>query len=305
MKKIFNIVCALLLTSVAFAQQHKLSLDLEVGKEYQQLTSSQMQILQEISGQKIDINLNIEGLMAYTVKEEGDNAYTLEAVYKNMGMKMVMPQMTMDFNSTSGKEDPFSKMLSAIADQPFEVVMSKNGKITEVNGLESIFESSISQFEDLPAAQLEQIKSQLSQSYGKDAFKGNIEMVTAIFPDEKVKVGDSWKVDTQLKSGFEAGINTTYTLVEKNNDFYMIKGESDIATEDTDEMTQMNGMPMRFDMKGKMSSDIKVDSKTGWIINADIKQDISGDAFIGEPGSGNDMVSKMKMTGGFKISDGK
>ncbi len=307
MKNLTISLFLLAFTTLGFSQSHELALNLKNGETYEQLVSSQMQILQEISGQKIDIDMNIDGLMAYKVVGEDKDSYTLEVIYKSMGMKMVMQQMTMYFNSSDeGKEDQFSKMLKAITNKPFEVVMAKNGKVKQVNNLEAIFNSSISQFDEMPAAQLEQMKSQLSQSYGTDAFKGNIEMVTAIFPDKKVKVGESWKVNTQLKSGFEAGINTTYTLVEKNKDFYTISGEATIATKDTEEMTQMNGMPMRFDMDGKMLSKIKVDSETGWIIEATIDQNIAGDAHIGDTmGSGVDMVSKMQMNGGFKITNGK
>lgn len=307
MKKLFTSLLVLAFSSLGVSQSYELSLNLKNGETYDQLVSSQMEILQEVSGQKIDINLNIDGLMSYKVINEDEKSYTLEVVYKSMGMKMVMPQMTMDFNSANQeKDDPFSKMLRGITNESFEVVMAKNGKVLEVKNLEAIFNKSLSQFDDMPEAQLKQMKSQLSQSYGTDAFKGNIEMVTAIFPDKKVKVGDTWKVNTQLKSGLEAGINTTYTLVEKNKDFYTIRGEATVATDDTDKMTQMNGLPMRFDMDGTMLSDIKVDNETGWIVEATVDQSIGGDAHIGDPsGSGNNMVSKMQMNGEFKITNGK
>ncbi len=307
MKKIITLLFLLVFTTFAYAQAYELSLNLKKGEKYDQLVSSQMQISQKISGQEIDINLAVDGLMSYRVLSEDKSAYTMEVIYKSMGMKMIMPQMTMDFNSTDeGKEDQFSKMLRAITNQPFEVKMAKNGKVLEVNNLEEIFNSSLSQFENMSAAQMDQMKSQLSQSYGTDAFKGNIEMVTAIFPDKKVEIGESWKSNTQLKSGFKAGINTTYTLQEKNEGYYLITGDAEIATEDTEELTQMNGMSMKFDLDGKMISNIKVDSETGWIIESVIRQNIGGDAFISDPtGSRNDMVSKMKMNGEFKIGNGQ
>ena len=41
-------------------------------------------------------------------------------------------------------------------------------------------------------------------------------------------------------------------------------------------------MPMKYDMSGSMSSEIKVDKETGWIIEATITQEITGDAYIKE-----------------------
>jgi hypothetical protein len=39
-------------------------------------------------------------------------------------------------------------------------------------------------------------------------------------------------------------------------------------------------MPLKYDLTGAMTSDIKIDKKTGWTINAMINQSIKGTAYI-------------------------
>jgi len=39
-------------------------------------------------------------------------------------------------------------------------------------------------------------------------------------------------------------------------------------------------MPVKYDMVGTMTSDIKIDKETGWVSSANIDQSISGTAYI-------------------------
>ncbi len=84
----------------------------------------------------------------------------------------------------------------------FNVKMAKNGKILEVHNIESMIESLFEGFSYIPDNQLLKYKAQLNKAYGAEAYKGNIEMVTAIFPDNSVNKGDKWKIKTNLESGF-------------------------------------------------------------------------------------------------------
>lgn len=178
----------------------------------------------------------------------------------------------------------------------FNVKMAKNGKILEVKNIESQIESLFDDFTHIPENQLAQLKAQMTNAYGAAAFKGNIEMITAIFPDSPVNRKDKWTIKTNLESGMAALMTTEYELKELSSDFAMIKGNSVIKTEDKDAYIESNGMPMKYDMTGSMISDIKVDKKTGWIIKANIKQEMKGDTYIKDnPQMPNGMKIPMTM----------
>jgi hypothetical protein len=123
---------------------------------------------------------------------------------------------------------------------------------------------------------------QLMHSFGEKAFKGNLEMYMAIFPDSFVKKGDKWVIKTQLESGMAAKMETVYELKKITRTYYQIVGNSTLETIDKDAYVETNGMPMKYDLVGTMTSDIKVDRKSRWIKSALVNSDEKGTASIKE-----------------------
>lgn len=305
MKKIINLILFSIVLTSCQAQKTDLSLNLEKGKEYKQVTNSKAKIIQEINGQKINVTMTIKGEMSYKVVSVNPTDYDMDVKYKSLTMTMGLPQGNMEFSSDKNNErDIFSKLLSKMIEKPFNVKMAKNGKILEVNKIESMIESLFKDFSNIPENKLAQIEAQLKKAYGEKAFKGNIEMVTAIFPDKPVKKGDNWTITTNLESGMSGLMTTDYELIELGSDYAMIKGNSSIQTANKDAYIKSNGMPTKYDMSGSMISEIRVDKETGWIIEANAKQEIKGDAYIKEnPKMPNGMKIPMKMINKMEITN--
>jgi len=297
MRTILTLIFTTIIISSCWSQSTDLSLRLEKNKEYKQITNSKATIIQEVNGQQMNIVMTISGTMTFLVTDITESTYNLDTKFENLSISMQMPQGKMDFSSD--KNDPndiFSTILSVIKNKTFLVTMSKTGKITEVKNIEALWGTAINQFEQLPEIQKEQIKAQIMQAYGPDALKGNIEMVTAIYPDKPVNKGDSWTINTKLESGLSAKMTTDYEFAELTSEYAIIKGNSKIETADKDAYIESNGMPMKYDLTGTMISEIKVDKNTGWIIEAKINQEIKGDAFIKEnPQVPNGMKIPMTM----------
>jgi hypothetical protein len=297
MRTIFTLIITSIIFTSCQSQSTDLSLRLEKGEEYKQITNSKATIIQEVNGQKMNMVMTITGTMTFLVKDVNANGYIMDTKFESLSMSMQMPQGTMNFSSE--KNDPndiFSTILGAMKDKTFEVKMSKTGKINEVKNVEALWETAINQFEQLPEMQKEQIKAQIMKAYGADALKGNIEMVTAIYPDKPVKKGDKWTINTKLESGMSAKMTTDYEYTDLTSDYALIKGNSNIETADKDAYIESNGMPMKYDLTGSMKSEIKVDKNTGWIIEAKINQEIKGDAYIKEnPQVPNGMKIPMTM----------
>lgn len=297
MRTIFTLIFAVIILTSCQSQSTDLSLRLEKGKEYRQITNSKATIIQEVNGQKMNMVMTIAGTMTFFVNDVSANGYSMDTQFETLSMAMQMPQGTVNFSSE--KKDPndvFSTILGAMKDKTFEVVMSKSGKITEIKNVEALWGTAINQFEQLPEMQKEQIKAQIMKAYGAEALKGSIEMVTAIYPDKPVNKGDKWTIDTKLESGMSANMTTDYEFSDLTSDFALIKGNSSIVTADKDAYIESNGMPMKYDLTGSMISEIKVDNNTGWIIEAKINQEIKGDAYIKEnPQAPNGMKIPMTM----------
>jgi len=282
MKTILPLILTLLIVYSGRSQSTDLSFNLIKNKEYKQVSTSKVSVEQEINGQKINMIMTIGGTLTFLVKDKDKNGYDMDAQFEYLSMSMQMPQGTSEFNSDKNDEnDFFSSLLGAMKNKTFGITMSKTGKITEVKNAEALWETLINQLE-VPEMAKEQVKAQISKAYGADALKGNIEMATAIYPDRPVNKGDKWKIDTKLESGMSALMTTEYEFVDVTSEYALIKGNSEIKTDDKEAYIQTNGMPLKYDLAGTMLSEIKVDKKTGWIIEAKIKQEIKGDAYIKE-----------------------
>jgi hypothetical protein len=281
MKKIFSLILISIIWTSSQAQQTELKLNLTKGKAYKQTTNSKSKIIQHINGQEINSEVTLKGTMSYLIKEVNENDYEMEVKYENLIMSMQLPQGKMEFSSEKKDEqDVFSMILSEMKNKPFQITMTKKGKVIRVKNIELLFESIFRKFSQIPENQLTQIKAQLMKAYGEKAFKGNIEMITAIYPNNPVIKGESWNIKTKLESGMSADITTTYKLTESSTNYHTIVGDSKIITADKDAYVETNGMPTKYNLKGVMSSNIKVDKISGWIIEAKINQDIQGDVYI-------------------------
>ena len=281
MKAFLSLILVVFIFADCQSQGKKLGLRLEVGETYKQVTNSKVNIIQDLNGQEMEMTMVVGGSMSFLTKSADKNSYKMDATFEELKMSMEMPQGSVEFSSE--KNDPndvLSNVLGAMKSKAFEVVMSKTGKVEEVNNVEAVWESAIDQFGDLPALQKEQIRAQIMKAYGAEALRGNIEMVTAIYSNKAVKQGDKWTVETALESGMSAKVVTEYEYAGLTSEYALIKGNSTLETADKDAYIETNGMPLKYDLKGTMQSEIKVDKKTGWIIEAKIEQDIKGDTYI-------------------------
>lgn len=99
-------------------------------------------------------------------------------------------------------------------------------------------------------------------------------MASAIFPDKKVKVGDTWEISTKVESGFTLNLVTKYTLKSMDKESYTIEGIAKGTTDNT--YFEDNGVYTKYDLQGDVISTIILDKKTGWTKDAKISEIFNG-----------------------------
>jgi len=290
MRAIFALIFGLSIITFTQAQKVDLSLNLQEGKTYTQASESKISIKQVINGQDIEMGMALKGSMSYLVRTATKEDYVMEIMYETLSISMELPQGgsvelpqggSVEFSSEKTDEnDIMSTVLRGITEQAFTLVLGRKGTISEISDLDTVWTSVFSQFPNVPEDQLNQVKGQIKNAFGPEALKGNIEMVTAIFPQDRVEPGEEWKVNTSMQSGISVDVATTYKLAELHPDYYLITGESSLHTADTAAIVDTNGMPMKYNLTGAISSEIKIDKQSGWIIEAHNIQDIEGEAQI-------------------------
>jgi len=277
MKIFFSFFLSIFVCFSCQSQTQKIELKLTKGQSYTQKTVAKSVIKQKVNGQEINIDMAITGQMKYLVTDYASGIYSMDVSYENLSMKMIHPGGTSIFDSESTDEtDIMSSVFRMMKNKPFQIKMTKSGKVAEVKNVETLYTGAFDKFPQLTAEQKEQIRTQIMQSYGDKAFKGNLEMLSAVFPDRAVAKGERWNIKTQLEAGMSATLEGVYKLDEITATEFVISGASLFTTKNNEADTATSVLPFKYNMAGTMNSVMRIDKKTGWLIEGKISQNIKG-----------------------------
>ena len=135
---------------------------------------------------------------------------------------------------------------------PFHFKMSRTGKIT-----------------DLKNVNADSAKIQFACNL---VFQGMVQTVPEMYPIVKVSRGEKWTINNTLLSSAFSTTGTIYELKEVTDNTLVISGTSIVKTNVNEEnRTKANANPMP-DLTTTTALNIKIDRKTGWIIEAKINQ---------------------------------
>lgn len=281
MKYLLNTLLFFVAVNYCNAQKFKPALNLTKGNTYYLTTNAGSVIVQTVSGQQNTINLSFNFKMAFKVTGATDSVYSMEVSYQSLSMKMEMAGNTIDLDSKKNDpQDVPSSIIAAMMNKPFNLEMTKTGKIRSVQNIDKMVSGAMESFPQIEAAKKEQVKAQFMQSFGPNAFKGSIETGTAIFPDTPVAKEDKWTVKTQLESPAKATVTITYQLADIIEGNYLIHGEGTLVSDKNADPTHISGLPVKYNLNGSLMSDIRVDKTTGWISEVKLKQAMMGDMQI-------------------------
>ena len=292
------ILFAAICSNIAVAQNVNLELNLAKGETYSLFMITNSSIQQHIMDMDMNINMNYSSRVSYKVTDIIGSEYRMDVKYDSISMSMSMPTGELEYSSEKNDtNDIVSTMLEVMAQNPFHLKMTRKGKITGLSGLDSLYTAMMDRFPDMDEARKKQVMDQINNSYGEDAFTGQFEMVSAIFPDTAVGIGDIWVIKSKLQSMVSANMETTYELLEIQNGYNLIHGETIISEDDENAAKEINGVKMDFKINGTMTSSMKINATTGWVMESKIDQDLiftSSFDSINEKPEGMSLEMKMK-----------
>jgi hypothetical protein len=261
-----------------------IQLQLKKGKTYCHTLDSQSEIFQKINGKTTKTNMHISARITYKVKSIKKDVYNLETQYTKMNISLVQPDGNeISYQSDKPSEEILSNFFYQMCKTPFYITMSSSGEIIYVKGIKRLVDNGIKGL-DLSEEQIAQIKDKLNESYGEKAFKGNFEIITLIYPKIAVALNDSWFTETAIYSAqIQAKLKTNYRLVEANDHFLKLAGESEMISDEQNESLKM---------LGSANINLSLDKNTGWIYSAKVDQVLR----IGNKEDANYSFTKVKTT---------
>jgi hypothetical protein len=280
MKRILTLNLLLITSVLTYGQKIGFTLNLTQGNTYYMVTNAKMLISQTINGQQQDVTSIIAAKMSFKVTGVTDTAYAMDVTFNRISMKMDAAGQNMDFDSDNKGKDALSTIMGNMTSKPFIIIMTKKGRIASINGIDRIYDDLFAGVPDIPADQQAQLKSQMIQSFGSDAFKNNIEVATAIFPDTKISKGDKWTVNSKLTAPMKAQVKTAFVLQEITDATYLVHGDATIVSDNDAPFTEINGLPMKYAVTGTSTYEMKLDKATHWTTEAKVTQTIKGNVQI-------------------------
>ena len=208
-----------------------LRLKLKAGQAFDMIVGSYMQMDMKMDDTTLSITMEMEQQMRYNVMEVKNNGdikvgTTPESSKSKMSL---INGMSVEYDSKNPNlDDPtvenIHNAFSTTIGRTINMTMSPLGEIKEYHGLEQYFEELV---RDEPGT--DGLKKMLSD----ESLKELMDQFTGLYPENAVKIGDTWEVALEWKQ-FGMDMVYDYTLLEINGGVAKIgaKGKIDVNLEE-------------------------------------------------------------------------
>jgi len=248
-----------------------LRFNLQRGRTYSYVMDFDMD--QAAEGKKMSNNMGWKFNMQ--VVDEAQKIKTIRATYDRIDMKMDFGGQQMQFSSDLPEEQMnhplqmISKMFAAIKGKSIMLKVDDKGTIRSITGFDEISKA-MANAVPLP----EEVKAKMMESFREqfndDAAKQMFAQTFAIFPDKKVKLGDSWeKASIVGTPAMKQEATTTYTVSKINGNRVTLDTKSKLRVQGGDN-----------DASGTQVGQLIVDARTGLVLNGSFEQNLKGNGKI-------------------------
>lgn len=276
----FCLFVVIMLLSVlnCFSQSYDLNFNLEKGKIYKLKHDVVQTTIQNMMGNIQEVETTISTIMAFEVKEKTQEFILVDVSINEMLFNMKSAMFSMEYDSKKAVKDGdlLGKIYSKVIGKKYSVLIDKKGEVKQVDGLNSLINSIIEDCNIVKPEAKEQMDRSVKQMFGEAVVKGNMEMLTNIFPKQKVKIGDKWNNKVSLETVMPVDYSNLWELKGVDSEVVAIVGDANIQSKITEEWNTVNGIPTKYDIKGNQNSEINIDRKSGWIISSSIESSMKG-----------------------------
>jgi hypothetical protein len=282
MKHIFlTIALTLLLANPLTAET--ITFQPKLGSERTQAQTVTMTMGIDAGGQAMNIDMEVFQCMHFTVASITDSLIDLEARYDSMAVKVEMPNFSQ--RHSTGQSDPgnlMNSMLEALKDKPFNIILTKSGKIHAIKNLEAIMAAVDKLAEQADPQQGQMFKQQIQGQFGEEAIKEGMFALSVIFPEKPINKGESWQTtSTRTTGNLPIKEMSTHTLTDVTDTQYVIETVSDVQQNpDAQGASMGQGPAPKMNIKGTDSRITTLDKATGWLVSS--KGETSLDAGLDE-----------------------
>lgn len=277
----FSCLLAGIATSASGADKITLALHFKTGQILKLLTTMESNLTQTILGQEMNAGSTTGMGYIFEVQQVGDDGTaTCKVTYNTVQVMMSMPGMSIDYDSAKppSSVSPLVKPFAALVGQSFSLRVSPTGHVTDVKGLEAIYEKIVKDVAVPDESMRQGMEQLLKEQFADETIREALEeAIGASFPAGPVDISDSWTKRTAVSRPYPMSMETTYTLKDRKAGIAVIDVVSKIGPNPVGKPMQFGPMSATTNiLSGERKGQLEIEESSGWTVGARYTQQISG-----------------------------
>jgi hypothetical protein len=216
---------------------------------------------------------------------------TLSVHYGSVAFHATTPGGPVDYDSANppGQVPIMASGLAALVGQGYSIKINAQGNVTQVIGLQPMLDSLLAHL-SIPAGVVRiAAEKGLRQQFEEQNLKQTLQNLFAPLPDHPIEIGESWSRATRSNLGIPLTIQSTYTLLSRQDGVATVEVTGKSMTE-PDAAMELGPMKLNYDVKGDQNGSLQIVESTGWTKSAEISQHLSGSATLRGPNTDPETV---------------
>lgn len=210
---------------------------------------------------------------------DAEGTATLHTVYDDVSFRQEGPQGVVEFDSSkpAGEVPQAARGFAALAGQRFTIVLTRDGKVTEVRGVQEMLDAIVAKLDLPPGPTRDGMAKMIKEQFGETAMREQMQNLFAFYPAQPVGVGESWTHNVRISMGFPMVLENTYTLKGRKDGVATIAVATKLSPNPDAKPMTLGEVTIAYDLSGTQSGETTIDEATGWTTGATLKQDIGGE----------------------------
>ncbi|WP_196887228.1 DUF6263 family protein [Aureivirga sp. CE67] len=280
MRKFILFIIISIFTFQVNAQRVSLELNLEKGKIYYQKSVNTTEVDQKVQGMDINVKVKTSSTIGFKVMDLKNDKYLMNCEYVSIISEIEAPQGKKTVDSENlVPNDPTSKFYNLLKNEEFQIEISKHGRIISVKNLNGLVDRIFKKGE-FSEFDRNTLKQSFDENFGEEQIKSNMELNLKIYPESKVKVGDTWERNITQVSNTEIGMQNSYEFISSSKTENKIGVKGTLKSDANGSFFLSNGVYVKPQIEGNYDATIILDAKTGWIKKLTSTQHLKGETKV-------------------------
>ena len=270
LNKISSVVATLMLVGMISvscnsnksSEAYLLKMRLRKGDKFAQDLDMSMKMSMRVMEKDMNMNMGIKGGTAFEVTDTAVGSKELSMTYTKMDMKM-------EVENPDGRKNEIvnNDINQKLTGKTVRMRINDKNEITEMLGFEDIMWGDSTQD---PA-----VKEQLKEMFSKEQMNSLFGTMFQMYPSTPVRVGDTWKKETDVVvAGINMKMTGNYTLEKVRDGVAYVNLDGKYTGKGT---MKQGGVQIEMNMNGSQKGTINIGVSDGYVKDSQLNMDIDAD----------------------------